>query len=133
MSVISNSPNKQIPEDKRNVGRQYQSILILLGLSTILFGGIGSRLAYLQVEQVKANQEKADENRTRIIPKPPIRGNILDRNGKILATTRLSHSAYIWPKAQKQEDWSQIRNLLATILEITPEEIQKRVEDAGIN
>ena len=131
--MISDSSTAKNAESKRNVGRQYQSILILFGISLVLFGGIGSRLAYLQLEQKAINQEKANDNRTRIIPKPPIRGNIYDRNGKVLATTRLSHSAYIWPKAQKQEDWQVIRDLLATILEIPPEEIQKRVETAGIN
>ncbi|VEP13197.1 Penicillin-binding protein 2 [Hyella patelloides LEGE 07179] len=132
MAVTSSSYPKA-PENKRNVGRQYQASLILLGISVVFFGGIGSRLAYLQLEQGEANQRKADENRTRIIPKPPVRGNIFDRKGKVLATTRLSHSAYIWPKAQKQENWQEIRDLLAKILELPPEDIQKRVEEAGIN
>ena len=132
MAVTSSFKAKN-PEDKRNLGRQYQSVLILLGISLVFFGGIGSRLAYLQLEQGEINQRKADENRTRIIPKPPIRGNIFDRDGRVLATTRLSHSAYIWPKAQKQADWQEIRQLLATILEIPAADIQKRVEEAGIN
>lgn len=130
--AVTSSFNSKTPENKRKA-RQYQSVSILLGISIVFFGGIGSRLAYLQLEQGKINQRKADENRTRTIPKPPIRGNILDRNGQILATTRLSHSAYIWPKAQKQTDWQEIRQLLATILEIPAADIQKRVEQAGIN
>ena len=133
MSAISSSSNTKIPDSKLSVGKQLQPVFILLGIAVILFGGIGSRLAYLQLEQGVINQRKAEENRTRIIPKPPVRGNIYDRHGKVLATTRLSHSAYIWPKAQKQEDWQKIRDLLAQILETTPEAIQKRVEEAGIN
>jgi penicillin-binding protein 2 len=132
MAVTSSFEAKN-PANKRNLGRQYQSVLILLGISLIFFCGIGSRLAYLQLEQGKINQLKADENRTRTIPKPPIRGNIFDRNGRVLATTRLSHSAYIWPTAQKQTDWQEIRQLLATILEIPAADIQQRVEEAGIN
>ena len=133
MALVGSSHNSKIPENKRSVGKQYQPVLILLGISLALFCGIGSRLAYLQLTQGSENQRKAADNRTRIIPKPPIRGNIFDRNGKVLATTRLSHWAYIWPKAQKQEDWQEIRSLLANILETSPEEIQKRVETAGIN
>ena len=131
--MIDSSSSLKKPESQRSVGKQYQSIFLLLGISFVIFCGIGSRLAYLQLQQGSDNQRKAEENRTRIIPKPPIRGNIYDRHGKILATTRLSHWAYIWSKAQQQEDWLKIRALLANILEISPEEIQTRVEAAGID
>jgi penicillin-binding protein 2 len=133
MTVLGSSSDAKASENKRSVGRQYQSVLILLIITAFLFGGIGSRLVYLQLEQKVINQRKAEENRIRIIPKPPVRGNILDRKGKVLATTRLSHSAYIWPKAQKQENWVEIRDLLAKILQVQPEALQKRVEEAGIN
>ena len=131
--AIVGSPNSQVPEDKRTVGRQFQAIVVLLGISAILFGGIGSRLAYLQIEQVQENQRKADENRTRVVPKPPVRGNIFDRQGKVLATTRLSHSAYIWPRAQQQENWLEIRQLLSEILATPVADIQQRMDEAGIN
>ena len=132
MAVVG-SPKTRIPEDKRTVGKQFQSLVIMLGISGLLFGGIGSRLAYLQIEQVTENQLKAAKNRTRVVPKPPVRGNIFDRQGKVLATTRLSHSAYIWPKAQQQPDWPEIRQLLGEILEIAPQDIQQRLEEAGLN
>lgn len=116
----------------RTVGAQFQSIPILLIVS-LLFGGIGWRLSYLQIQQGAVNQLKAQENYTRVIPKPPVRGSILDRKGRVLATTRLSYSAYLWPKAQKQKEWSEIRALLAKILETDPEKIQERVEQAGFD
>jgi penicillin-binding protein 2 len=133
MTVFGSTSDSKTTENKRSVGRQYQATSILLVITLLLFGGIGSRLAYLQLAQKVANQNKAEDNRTRIIPNPPVRGNILDRKGRILATTRLSHSAYIWPKAQQQANWAEMRDLLAKILQITPEDIQKRVEEAGIN
>ena len=117
----------------RTVGNQLQAVPIIAVISLIFFGGIGWRLAYLQLQQGEANQLKAEQNRTRIVPKPPVRGSILDRNGKILATNRLSHSAYLWPKAQKQRNWRKNRDLIATILEVPPEDLQKRVEEAGYN
>ena len=132
MAVVGSSKNR-IPEDKRTVGKQFQSLVIIIGISGFLFGGIGSRLAYLQIEQVAENRLKAEDNRTRVVPKPPVRGNIFDRQGKVLATTRLSHSAYIWPKAQQQSDWTEIRQLLGEILEIPAADIQKRMEEAGVN
>ncbi|MDJ0682640.1 MAG: penicillin-binding protein 2, partial [Xenococcaceae cyanobacterium MO_167.B52] len=130
--MISVSNNKQ-SDKERTVGRQFQSFLIMVVIGGIFFGGIGGRLAYLQLEQGAINRAKAKENRTRNLPKPPIRGNIFDRKGRVLATTRLSYSAYLWPKAQKQEDWSELKELLAKILEIPASDLQKRVEDAGYN
>ncbi len=125
--------NKSQDSNNRTVGNQLQAIPIGMVISLILFGGIGWRLAFLQLQQGDLNQLKAEQNRTRLVPKPPVRGIILDRNGKILATNRLSHSAYLWPKAQKQRNWLKNRNLIAEILEIKPEDLQKRVEEAGYN
>ena len=122
---------KSQESNNRTVGNQLQAIPIAMVISLIFFGGIGWRLAFLQLQQGDLNQVKAEQNRTRLVPKPPVRGIILDRKGRILATNRLSHSAYLWPKAQKQRDWIKNRNFIAEILEIKPEDLQKRVEDAG--
>ena len=131
MTTIGSFSKAKRPDNSRTVGRSFQSVLIMFIVSSFLFGGIGWRLAYLQLKQGKVNRARAEDNRTRIIPKPPVRGSIFDRQGRILATNRLSHSAYLWPKAQKQENWSEIKSILATILEISPEKIQQRVEQAG--
>ncbi|MEL7520182.1 MAG: penicillin-binding protein 2, partial [Cyanobacteria bacterium J06553_1] len=47
----------------RTVGRQYQSVVIMLLLSLVMLGGIGSRLAYLQLVQGSRNRELAEDNR----------------------------------------------------------------------
>ena len=124
---------KSIESANRTVGDRLQVIPIVSMITLILFGGIGWRLSYLQLQQGEQNQQKAENNRIRIVPKPPVRGNILDRNQKVLATNRRSYSAYLWPKAQKEEDWQKNRDLIAQILKIKPEQLQKKVEDAGYN
>ncbi|MDJ0688635.1 MAG: penicillin-binding protein 2 [Xenococcaceae cyanobacterium MO_188.B32] len=133
MATIGSLSKAKHQDNSRTVGQQFQSVFMMLVVSSLLFGGIGWRLAYLQLEQGKTNLAKAHNNRTRIVPKPPVRGNIFDRKGRILATNRLSYSAYLWPKAQKQKDWTEIRSILATILEIPAEKIQERVEQAGFS
>jgi len=133
MTSVDSLFKTQSQENERTVGNQLQSIPIIIIISFFLFCGIGWRLGYLQLQQGTINQLKAENNRTRIVPKPPVRGTILDRKGRILATNRLSYSAYLWPKAQKQENWAKIRNILADILDTPPEELQKRVEEAGYN
>lgn len=117
----------------RTVGKQSQSILIMLFISLVLLGGIGSRLVYLQLYEGAVYREKADNNRIRIIPKPPVRGNLFDRKGKVLATTRLTHALYLWPMVQKQPDWEQQRDRISKLLGIPAAEIQRKVEQAGTN
>lgn len=117
----------------RNVGRRYQSLFIMLGITLFMFGGIGSRLAYLQIVRGSQYRQQADSNRIRIIPKQPERGNIFDRNGKILASSRLSHAVYVWPMAPKNVEWTATKARLAQILQTPEAEIQKRLEKAGYN
>jgi penicillin-binding protein 2 len=133
MTSIGSISKTQSQEDERCMGKQFQSVPIILTISLFFFAGIGWRLSYLQLEQGKVNQLKAEDNRVRIVPKPPVRGSILDRKGKVLATTRLSHAAYLWPKAQKDPNWHKIRAMLAEILDMPPQIIQERVEAADYN
>ena len=131
--VKNNLKNKSQDSTNRTVGNQFQAIPIATVISLIFFGGIGWRLSYLQLNQGEINQQKAEKNRIRILPKSPVRGNIFDRNGKILASNRQSYSAYLWPKGQKERNWSKNRDIIAQILEIDPENLQKKVEQAGYN
>jgi len=125
---------KNKSQDKgRTAGSQLQAIPIATVISLIFFGGIGWRLNYLQLQQGEVNQQKAEDNRTRIVPKQPVRGNIFDRHGKILATSRQSYSAYVWPKAQKERNWLKNVEIIAQILEVEAAEIQQKVETAGYN
>ena len=125
--------NKSQNSTKRHVGRQLQAIPMVMVISIIFFGGIGWRLNYLQIQQGEVNQQKAENNRIRIVPKQPVRGNIFDRHGKILATSKQSYSAYLWPKAQKERNWSKNLRIIAQILEVEPEKLQQKIEAAGYN
>lgn len=117
----------------RTVGRNYQSLILMLIVSLFLMGGIGSRLAYLQLIQGDRNRQLAENNRIRLIPKQPVRGNIFDRKGKILASSRLSHAVYLWPIARKRAEWPSTLKHLSKILNIPANEIQKKLEQAGYN
>lgn len=117
----------------RTVDSQRRAFTIMLFISLVLLGGIGTRLAYLQLIEGKVNREKAEDNRIRIIPKSPVRGNLFDRKGRVLATTRLTYAAYLWPRAQQQADWPQKLSRLADLLAIPPADIQRRIEQAGSN
>ena len=117
----------------RSVGRQFQSVIIMLFVTTLLAGGIGSRLVYLQMVEGDRNRALAENNRIRLIPKQPARGTIFDRKGRILASSRLSHSVFLWPIAQKEKPWPETRQRLSELLNIPESEIQKQLEKAGYN
>ncbi|NET35591.1 MAG: penicillin-binding protein 2 [Cyanothece sp. SIO1E1] len=115
----------------RTVGRRYQSIAIIIFITCVLLGGIGSRLAHLQLIEGRRNRQLADNNRIRLVPKRPERGKLLDRKGRILVGGRLSHSVFLWPVALKQKEWPTTLNRLARILNIPEADIQKRLERVG--
>ncbi|ACK71301.1 penicillin-binding protein 2 [Gloeothece citriformis PCC 7424] len=120
-------------ETGRTVGRQYQSVLLMILISIVLLGGVGARLFYLQLSQGEVNREKAENNRIRIVPKQPVRGNLFDRKGRVLATTRLTHAAYLWPMAQKRVDWQENIRKIAQLLGVPQDSIEEKVEQAGFN
>ena len=119
----------------RTVGRQYQSVVIMLLLSLVMLGGIGSRLAYLQLIQGERNRELAEENRILLLPRRPARGTMFDRNGQILVGSRLSHSVSVWPIAlpEGERDRAQVLQRLAQILDVPVEEINDRLALTSYN
>jgi penicillin-binding protein 2 len=130
MALIHDLPQVAAPLLGRTVGRQFQAVFLML-LALGLTGAFGLRLFQLQVVQGERNRQLADSNRIRLVPKRPARGTITDRNGKILAGSRLSHTVSIWPIALPRDQWPQVINRLATVLNVPAEEIQKRLEQAG--
>lgn len=115
----------------RTIGRRYQSVVMMVVVSILMLGGIGSRLAYLQLVEGPRNRQLAENNRIRLIPKQPERGKILDRKGRILAGSRLSHSVFLWPLAQKESEWPTTLSRLSQILNIPEADIRRRLEQAG--
>jgi penicillin-binding protein 2 len=119
--------------NQRNIGGLVQSVLIMVGITAVMLGGIGARLAYLQLIQGTRNRQLAEDNRIRLIPTQPVRGNIFDRNGQILATSSLSHTVYLWPLALSPEDWPEVIERLCEIINIPPEQVLERLEETGYN
>jgi len=115
----------------RSVGRTYQSFLIMGIVSILMMGGLGTRLAYLQLVEGKQHQERAEQNRTRTIPKQPVRGNIFDRKGRTLATSRLSHAVFVWPNSLSPEQWPAVMKRLGEIVDVPAASLLSRLEKAG--
>ena len=127
------SPASYPPTSPRTLGKSLQSIVMMIMVSLLLLGGLGSRLAYLQIVEGQRNRELADNNRIRLVPKPPERGQIFDRKGKLMAGSRISYSVFLWPIVQEPEQWPHILSRLSQILRVPESEISARLEKEGYN
>ncbi len=128
MTYSRNTSKQPTP---KTVGKYYQSVVIMLVITIVLLGIMGSRLAYLQLVQGDRNRQLAENNRIRLIPKQPERGRLLDRKGRTLAGSRISYSVFVWPLAQKEAEWPQTVKRLAQILKLPEDSIKKRLQQAG--
>ncbi len=74
-------------------------VAILGSIAAVMFGVIFFRLWYLQVLSGEQYVRQANANRVRNLPIPAPRGEILDREGKLVAATRLTNAVQIVPSA----------------------------------
>ncbi len=90
-------------------------VLLLLALAT--------RLAYLQVTRFEHFATRSDTNRLKILPTPPTRGLIYDRNGVLIAENRPTYRLELTPELIKDMDDTIER--LKTLLDIEPHELKR--------
>ena len=73
----------------RNYERELAQFHLRIGVAGMLvligFGLLTARFIFLQVIQHDHYASKAEDNRISIVPVPPNRGLILDRNGIVMA------------------------------------------------
>ncbi|MFM7312759.1 MAG: penicillin-binding protein 2 [Cyanobium sp.] len=116
----------------RHTGVGAQSGVLLLVI--LLFSGaIISRLAWLQLLHGSAYKAMADENRIRLIPRDPIRGRLLDRSGRVLATNRLTYRLYVQPRLLPSGGWPALRDRLATLMGIPASGLEQQFHQGHNN
>ena len=89
--------------------------LVVLGCFTL----IGWRLYVLQVLRHDAYAERAETNRTAVVPIVPNRGEILDRNGVVLATNYKSYTLEITP-SRTGKPVDEVIDAIHQVVEISP-------------
>ncbi len=97
------------------LGRFRLRVLVAALLVVFAFGLVAARMVYLQVVRHEDLAAQAESNRTAVLPVVPNRGQIVDRNGRVLATNYSAYTLEIRP--------SQVDDLDATI-----EALQQLVE-----
>jgi penicillin-binding protein 2 len=96
------------------------ALVVLLGLLTFALVG---RIWYLQIYQYQRFSVLSKDNRVRLIPVPPVRGQIYDRNGKVLAENIPVFTLEILPIEVR--DMDSLLDDIAQIVQVSPKEISK--------
>ncbi|EDY37743.1 penicillin-binding protein 2 [Cyanobium sp. PCC 7001] len=109
----------------RHSGMGQQPALLLV-VVLLFSGAMVARLAWLQLVHGAENRERADDNRIRLMPRNPIRGRLLDRNGQVLATSRLTYNLYIQPREVSDAAWPDLRDRLAGLLGLPASALDER-------
>jgi len=120
--LIKSSSNKKLISLKRKP-------LVLLLFSSISFLLILLRLIFLQILNYESFKKMSDENRIRLIPSQPIRGRIIDKNGYVLADSRLQYSLIIKPQSIKSSNWEKHKLSISNLLNLDSIVIQKKYLD----
>ncbi len=98
-------------------------LIALVILLVVLMLVILTRVWYLQIYQHQRFEVLSKDNRVRLLPVPPVRGQIYDRNGKVLAENIPVFTLQVLPS--EVDDMDALLNELAKIIHISPGEISK--------
>jgi penicillin-binding protein 2 len=98
-------------------------MLILGGAQAVVGGLLVGRMGWLAVAQNEKYQLLSESNRVQLIPVPPRRGWIIDRNGKPIAINRASFRVDIIP--QQLEKGRDVVADLARLLDLAEDDVDR--------
>ena len=111
----------------RNSERELQQFQLRIGIAGIAmlvaFGILIGRFFFLQVVQHDHYRSKAEDNRISIVPIPPNRGLVIDRNGVVVARNYSGYTLEIFPRRVKSVEAT--INELSELIEITPKDLAR--------
>jgi penicillin-binding protein 2 len=98
-------------------------ILVMAAAVAVLVLVLLARLVYLQVLNYEHFATLSRENRISIVPIPPVRGLIFDRNGTVLAENFPAYTLEIVPDQVK--DMDALLTELGQLIELTPADLER--------
>ena len=110
----------EIKDVELELGR-FRARLVAAALFVLVaFGLLAARLVYLQVIRHDELATQAENNRIAVVPIVPNRGQIVDRNGVVLATNYSAYTLEITPSRIGEVELDALVDELGTLIEITP-------------
>ena len=95
-----------------------RAVIAFIGI-TVLMGVLVANLYHLQITQHQIYQTRSNDNRIKVVPVPPTRGLIYDRNGILLAENKPIYSLEITP--EQAHDLDHNVDQLIELLALDPE------------
>jgi penicillin-binding protein 2 len=115
----------EVGNTARELGRLRRRLAAALLFVLLCFGVLLARFSWLQVERYDDFHAQAEDNRISLVPVPPSRGLIYDRNGVLLAENVSAYTLELSPKRIGHARLEEVMDELAAIVEITPLERQR--------
>ncbi|MBO6774423.1 MAG: penicillin-binding protein 2 [Marinibacterium sp.] len=116
------------PRELSGLWRKTSRRALLLGGAQVAFAGVlGWRMVNLQVEQADQFRLLAEENRINIRLIPPARGELYDRNGKVIAQNVPSYRIVMVP--EDVGDVDAVIQRLQLLVRIDPEDLERGLEE----
>ncbi|MGB1388228.1 MAG: penicillin-binding protein 2 [Paracoccaceae bacterium] len=116
------------PRELSGLWRKTSRRALLLGGAQVAFAGVlGWRMVNLQVEQADQFRLLAEENRINIRLIPPARGELYDRNGKVIAQNVPSYRIVMVP--EDAGDVDAVIQRLQLLVRIDPEDLERGLEE----
>ena len=105
-------------------------VAILGGIALLAFALIFFRLWYLQVLSGDSYRAEANDNRVRAIEVQAPRGEIVDRDGRVLVENRVGLAVKVSPIGlpESQRAREDVYRRLARVLDMRPSRVERRVE-----
>ncbi len=113
--------------------RRFMLRAIVAGVFAIAcFGLLGWRFWVLQVERHESLAARAENNRIAVLPIPPRRGDIVDRNGEVLARNYLSFTLEVVPgRAGNIDDMLSRLTPIVYVSSADQRRFKRRVNESG--
>ncbi|MEX0348710.1 MAG: penicillin-binding protein 2 [Paracoccaceae bacterium] len=112
--------SKELEVTHRQLSRR---ALIVGGLQAAFIGGLAMRMRYMQVDQADEFRLLAEENRINIRLIAPARGELFDRNGKILGQNSPSYRIII--VREDAGDVEKVISDLSKLIYLDPEDLER--------
>ena len=121
---------------KQTDQQQKKRFLLRAGVAAVFamicFGLLGWRFWVLQVERHESLAARAENNRLAVLPIPPRRGDIFDRNGEVLARNYLSYTLEVVPgRAGNVDDMLNRLTPVVYVSSADQRRFKRRVNESG--
>jgi len=118
--VNENIELKDYLRETNLIHARLMALVVLLVVLTLI---LVVRIWYLQIYDFQRFEVLSKDNRVRLVPVPPVRGQIYDRNGKVLAENIPVFTLEIRP--EKVKDMDRLLDELTKIIAVSPAEIKR--------